>query len=92
MLKQETVRIPEAEYIYRVTHRIMEGDCQMDHGPRLVKVGPLEADVYCVTNAMYQKFLEESGYKPKDDAGFLRHWESGRCPEGSEDLPVVYVS
>ncbi len=92
MLKQETVYIPEAEYIYRVSHRIMEGDCQMDHGPRLAKVGPLEADLYCVTNAMYDQFLKESGYAPVDSAGFLRHWESGRYPDGAEDLPVVYVS
>ena len=83
MLKQEPVYIPEAEYIYRVSHRIMEGDCQMDHGPRLVKVGPLEADLYCVTNAMYDQFLKESGYAPADSAGFLRHWESGRYPDGA---------
>lgn len=46
MIAQETVRIEPASYIYRVCHRIMEGDCQMDHGPKMVTVGPLEADVY----------------------------------------------
>ena len=60
MIAQETVRIEPASYIYRVCHRIMEGDCQMDHGPKMVTVGPLEADVYCVTNAMYAQFLRES--------------------------------
>ena len=92
MLKQETVRIDEAKYIYRVSHRIMEGDCQMDHGPKLVKVGPIEADIYCVTNGMYYEFLQESGYRPYDNSGFLRHWNAGIYPEGYEDLPVVWVS
>ena len=24
-------------YIYRVKHRIMEGDCEYDHGPRVIR-------------------------------------------------------
>ena len=31
----EMIRIPETEYVYRVVHRIMEGDCAYDHGPVL---------------------------------------------------------
>ena len=61
MVEQKTVRIERAGYIYRVCHRIMEGDCQMDHGPKFVEVGPLEADVYCVTNHMFYSFLQDSG-------------------------------
>lgn len=92
MITQKTVKIDRAEYIYRVCHRIMEGDCQMDHGPRCVSVGPLEADLYCVTNAMYYEFLQESGYQPANPVNFLKHWENGMYLPGQEDLPVVNVS
>ena len=92
MIAQETVRIEPASYIYRVCHRIMEGDCQMDHGPKMVTVGPLEADVYCVTNAMYAQFLRESGYQPEHTENYLKHWENGSYREEDADLPVVNVS
>ena len=92
MIAQKTVKIDRAGYIYRVCHRIMEGDCQMDHGPYYVEVGPLEADVYCVTNAMYYDFLLESGYQPKNSENFLKHWSDGKYLPGEEDLPVVNVS
>lgn len=92
MIEQKTVRIEKAGYIYRVCHRIMEGDCQMDHGPKYVEVGPLEADVYCVTNAMFYDFLQKSGYRPQNPANFLKHWENGIYKPGEEDLPVVNIS
>lgn len=59
MIKQEEIRVERAEYIYRCVHRVMEGDCQMEHGPIAVTVGPLLADKYAVTNAMYAEFLRE---------------------------------
>ena len=34
-IEQEQVEIAPHPYIYRVVHRIMEGDCKMDHGPLL---------------------------------------------------------
>lgn len=92
MIAQKTVRIDKDRYIYRVCHRIMEGDCQMDHGPKYVEVGPLEADIFCITNAMYYEFLKESGYVPENTDNYLRHWDKGKYKEGEEDLPVVYVS
>lgn len=42
----EMIRIPAAKYIYRVVHRIMEGDCEYDHGPREVSVPELEIGKY----------------------------------------------
>ena len=78
MISQKTVRVERAGYIYRVSHRIMEGDCQMDHGPKYVEIGPLEADVYCVTNGMFYEFLQESGYRPENPANFLKHWKDGK--------------
>ena len=91
-LKQETVRVEKGRYIYRVVHRVMEGDCQMEHGPIMVEVGPLQADKYCVTNHMYYEFVKESGYLPKDRKNYLKHWENGCYKEGEENLPVVNVS
>ncbi len=48
-------------------------------------------DRYPVTNSEFQKFLEESGYKPVEPKNFLAHWENGKIPKGKENHPVVYV-
>ncbi len=92
MLEMDFVRVPRDSYIFRVTHRIMEGDCQMEHGPVLRQVGPIYAMKFAVTNGMYRRFLKDSGYRPRDPEGFLRHWQGGSFPAGEEDLPVVNVS
>ncbi len=88
----ETVCIPATRYIYRVVHRIMEGDCEYDHGPRKVEIKEFEIGKYPVTNEMFKIFLDETGYSPKDDHNFLKHWVNGACPEGLEHYPVVWVS
>jgi len=88
----ETVRIPATKYIYRVVHRIMEGDCEYDHGPREVEIKEFEIGKYPVTNEMFKIFIDETGYLPKDDHNFLKHWKSGTYPEGHEYHPVVWVS
>ncbi len=92
MVEQELIRIEQDKYIFRVVHRIMEGDCQMDHGPCLVEVGPLLVQKYAVTNQMYFDFLKESSYKPKNPKNFVKHWENGKFLSGEEDLPVTNVS
>lgn len=48
-----------------------------------------------VTNRMWQKFLQESGYTPNEDerdGDYLKHWVDGKPPEDQLDKPVVYVS
>jgi len=60
--------------------------------PRPVKIGRFFMDVGPVTNADFKKFLADSGYKPTDEANFLKHWTSGTYPAGQADHPVVYVS
>ena len=92
MIKQEYVRVEKASYIYRCVHRIMEGDCQCEHGPIQVEIGPIEAQKYCVTNGMYYEFIKESGYHPENPAGFLKHWVNGKYLPEDEDLPVTNVS
>jgi formylglycine-generating enzyme required for sulfatase activity len=88
----ETVQIPAAKYIYRVVHRIMEGDCEFDHGPREVDIKELIIGKYPVTNNMFKEFLDETGFTPEDDHNFLKHWENGSYTKGQDNTPVVWVS
>ncbi|HEY5937882.1 MAG TPA: SUMF1/EgtB/PvdO family nonheme iron enzyme [Kofleriaceae bacterium] len=47
-----------------------------------------------VTNRMFQRFVEATGYRPTDpEAGrFLAHFRNGICPKELLDHPVVFVS
>jgi formylglycine-generating enzyme required for sulfatase activity/inosine-uridine nucleoside N-ribohydrolase len=49
-------------------------------------------DKYPVTNAQFKKFLDASGYKPKDAYNFLKHWTGGTYPEGWGNKPVTWVA
>lgn len=49
-------------------------------------------DQYPVTNRQFKRFLDATGYRPRDTSRFLLHWTGGRIPQGQEDFPVVYVS
>jgi iron(II)-dependent oxidoreductase len=44
-----------------------------------------------VTNAQCAEFLKAARYRPAHRENFLKHWENGGPPAGSEDHPVVYV-
>jgi formylglycine-generating enzyme required for sulfatase activity len=64
-----------------------------DHAtPREVLMPRLYIDTYPVTNAQFQRFLQESHYRPKDTTNFLRHWMHGRMPREFANHPVVWVS
>ncbi len=67
------VSTPGAIYIYKVIHRIMEGDCQYGHGPRPVIIPNLLAGKYPVTNTQFKNFLDATGYAPADSQNFLKH-------------------
>ncbi len=56
-----------------------------------VSVKPFFIDETEVTNAEYKKFLDSTGYSPKQKQNFLKHWPEGKMPEGLADHPVVYV-
>jgi formylglycine-generating enzyme required for sulfatase activity len=49
-------------------------------------------DRYPVTNAEFKKFLDASGYHPKDDHNFLKDWRNGSFPAGWANKPVTWVS
>ncbi len=49
-------------------------------------------DKFPVTNSEFEKFLNESGYRPEVKENFLKHWVNGTIPKGQENFPVVYVS
>lgn len=44
-----------------------------------------------VSNAEFNRFLKETGYRPEHPENFLRHWPGGVMPEAIAELPVVYV-
>ena len=91
MREIEWIRVPEGEIVYTVHHRIMEGDCQTEHGPVLCRVSAFEITKYPVTNEQYLRFTEESGYTPADGGNFLRQLKDGLTDE-NRDLPVTFVS
>lgn len=88
----EQILIDGGGYIYRVEHRIMEGDCEYDHGPRWVEVPPLLVDKYPVTNRRFYDFLKASHYRPEDEHNFLKHWHNGKYAPADAGKPVVWVS
>jgi hypothetical protein len=45
-----------------------------------------------VTNQEFEAFLTQTGYTPVTRENFLKHWESGKCPDSIRNDPVVYVS
>jgi formylglycine-generating enzyme required for sulfatase activity len=48
-----------------------------------------------VTNLMWQKFVQESGYQPTTDdhdGDYLKHWHNGQPPSDKLEHPVVNVS
>ncbi len=53
---------------------------------------PFYIDRTPVTNAMFQAFVEASGYAPRDGHNFLRHWVGGAPPAGWANKPVTWVA
>ena len=56
------------------------------------KVDSFLIDKYPVTNAQFYDFITNSGYRPADTSGFLRHWQAGTFRQGQDKYPVVNVS
>jgi len=45
-----------------------------------------------VTNRQFEAFLKSTGFKPRFQDNFLKHWDGNNCPDSLLDRPVVYVS
>lgn len=58
----------------------------------VVPVKSLYMDKYPVTNKQFLKFMQATGYEPKDKENFLKHWQNGQPAAGEETMPVVFVS
>ncbi|MBO9572822.1 MAG: SUMF1/EgtB/PvdO family nonheme iron enzyme, partial [Chitinophagaceae bacterium] len=59
--------------------------------PRTANISRIAIDITPVTNNQYYDFIKATGYKPKDNTNFLKHWKNGTFPEGKANYPVVYV-
>lgn len=69
MLSNEWIFIPEKTVIYQVRHRIMEGDCQVEHGPVAVHIPAFSILRYPVTNGQYMAFVRQTGYTSRSRPG-----------------------
>lgn len=49
-------------------------------------------DKYPVTNEQFKRFLDSSGYHPRDRTNFLRDWQKGTYPKGWANRPVTWVA
>jgi formylglycine-generating enzyme required for sulfatase activity len=64
---------------------------QLRHFHRTAQFSRFAMDETPVTNAQFAEFLKAARYRPAHRENFLKHWENGGPPAGSEDHPVVYV-
>ena len=68
------------------TVRIPAGTAFIGEECAPLAVDEFEMSVYPVTNAHYQRFIQETGYEPPQD------WIDGTYPENRGDHPVVWVT
>ncbi|ASG23713.1 formylglycine-generating enzyme family protein [Nitrospirillum viridazoti] len=68
-----------------------EGEARRYHEHRL-SLPRFFMDRFPVTNAQFKRFLDASGYHPRDDRNFLKDWKGGTYPAGWDDRPVTWVS
>lgn len=99
------VTIPAADFDFVVTGIEIEGytwkgldfqypwesSARRAHRHRM-HIRSFHIDKYPVTNAQYQKFIDASGYRPRDAHNFLRDWVDGAPRRGWQNKPVTWVS
>ncbi len=67
-------------------------DCPRRHHDKEMDIAAFYIDKYPVTNAQFKRFLDASGYRPKDGHNFLKDWQSRAYPQGWDRKPVTWVS
>jgi gamma-glutamyl hercynylcysteine S-oxide synthase len=68
-----------------------EPNARRFHRKRL-HIPAFHIDRYPVTNAQFKRFLDESGWRPRDPHNFLRHWIDGAPPQGWDNKPVTWIA
>jgi gamma-glutamyl hercynylcysteine S-oxide synthase len=99
------IRIPAADYIFRVNGIEIEGsddegvDVQYpwENSARRYHEHELHIDSFWidrhpVTNTEFKRFLDATHYQPGDAHNFLPDWHDGEYPEGWANKPVTWVS
>ena len=102
---QGMVKIPAAEYVFRVNGIEIEGmndegvDVQYpwEKSPRRyhehkISIHAFWIDRTPVTNAEFKRFMDATHYRPADDHNFLKDWSHGTFPAGWDKKPVTWVS
>jgi formylglycine-generating enzyme required for sulfatase activity len=97
------VRIPastfkfEVEGVLRWKTEGLDVQYPWEDKPSLKHSHEMEIKSFCidqtpVTCAEFKRFLDATGYRPKDYHNFLRPWTNGNFPEGWARKPVTWVS
>ncbi len=58
---------------------------------RALDIAAFYIDTYPVTNAQYKRFIDASGYRPRDAQNYLAHWHGGSYDAAQARQPVVWV-
>ena len=86
------VRIPAGKFRFKTSN----GDSFISYPTENVdssfEMPEFMMDIFPVTNADFQEFIQHTKYRPTDTANFLKHWKDGKFRRGEGNLPVVYVS
>ena len=67
-------------------------DLPRRHHDKEMDIQAFYIDKHPVTNAQFKRFLDATGYRPKDDHNFLKSWQGGTYPQGWDRKPVTWVS
>jgi formylglycine-generating enzyme required for sulfatase activity len=99
------VTIPAADFDFTVGGVEIEGqtwegnDVQYPWEPNArrfhrhrLSIPAFHIDRFPVTNAQFKRFLDESGWRPRDPHNFLRHWQDDAPLAGTENQPVTWVA
>jgi formylglycine-generating enzyme required for sulfatase activity len=68
-----------------------ESSARRQHRRRM-QMKAFHIDRHPVTNVQFKRFLDASGYAPRDAHNFLRDWDNGAPRAGWENKPVTWVS
>ncbi|GGD46104.1 formylglycine-generating enzyme family protein [Pseudoxanthomonas indica] len=68
-----------------------ENSARRQHRRRM-QMKAFHIDRHPVTNAQFKRFLDASGYAPRDAHNFLRDWDNGAPRAGWENKPVTWVA